>query len=399
MAPELRRLVEPCLAKDPAQRPTPAQILDFLGPVTPGVTPWPPAVQALIGTQMAEVGQVLAVPPESSDPSVAAPGKRRRWVWVTAALSSVAILGGGTVVAVRLNTADQQTDTAATPSASHQPPTPFTLDDLREIDPCKLLKRDSLPKTGPVKPPEMTRLDFERCGYSTDEGADKTASRTVDIKLYDRMTQQGGTAIEINDLHGFKKIDGIYCVVAVENPYAHGFALTASSGRETGDPCVTPTEAMSAILLQIQYGTDARYQLVPGSALTTDPCAATEPPPIPQGSPNKFNPSLEKLHECLWTGQKDLGSYTVALQSGSGMPGTDGQDELDGTRVSVEIVTSDPYPPSCKIVWKHRQIDESSTEEMQVEYMNFDKQLSNKELCDNTKQYARRVLAKIPPVK
>jgi serine/threonine protein kinase len=36
LPPELRRLIEPCLAKDPAQRPTPAQILDFLGPVQPG---------------------------------------------------------------------------------------------------------------------------------------------------------------------------------------------------------------------------------------------------------------------------------------------------------------------------------------------------------------------------
>jgi serine/threonine protein kinase len=397
LPPELRQLVEPCLAKDPAQRPAPAQILDFLGPVPPGVTPWPPTVHALIGAQKTQVNQVLALPPE---PSVAPQEPRRatrRWVWVTAALGAVIVLGAATVVGVRLSTTDHPTEPTAAPGFTHQPPSPYSLDDLREIDPCKLLERDSLPATGPVKPPETNRL-FERCGFSTEEGTDKTASRTVDINLYERMTQQGGTPVKINDLPGFKKVDGIYCVVAIENPFDRSFAMTASSGRENGDPCATPTEAMSAILLQMSYGTEARYQLVPGSALTTDLCATTDPPPVPAGNSNKFSSSLERLHMCLWTGKGDLGSYSVALQNKSSETKETGeQRDLDGRKVSEEIVTADTYPPSCKISWKHRQIDDANSEEMQVEYENFEKKLSNQELCANAEEYARRVLTKLPP--
>jgi hypothetical protein len=155
---------------------------------------------------------------------------------------------------------------------------------------------------------------------------------------------------------------------------------------------------MSAILLQMSYGTEARYQLVPGSALTTDLCAATDPPPVPAGNPTKFSSSLERLHMCLWTGKGDLGSYSVALQNKSSETKETGeQRDLDGRKVSEEIVTADTYPPSCKISWKHRQIDDANSEEMQVEYENFEKKLSNQELCANAEEYARRVVTKLPP--
>uniref|UniRef100_UPI0025AF64A4 serine/threonine-protein kinase n=1 Tax=Amycolatopsis solani TaxID=3028615 RepID=UPI0025AF64A4 len=58
--PELRALVEPCLAKDPARRPSPQQILDFLGAVPPGSGP--PAVHALIDAQDTAIRAALAWP-------------------------------------------------------------------------------------------------------------------------------------------------------------------------------------------------------------------------------------------------------------------------------------------------------------------------------------------------
>ncbi|WP_410663888.1 serine/threonine-protein kinase [Amycolatopsis sp. lyj-84] len=67
---EIRRLAEPCLAKDPARRPTPEQILDHLGPVPPGMAPWPAAVHARIRQQDTEVRSVLG--PAAPDLAAAA---------------------------------------------------------------------------------------------------------------------------------------------------------------------------------------------------------------------------------------------------------------------------------------------------------------------------------------
>ncbi|WP_459709789.1 serine/threonine-protein kinase [Actinophytocola sp. KF-1] len=67
---EVRAVVERCLAKDPAERPTPAALLADLV-ITPATTPWPPAVQDLITRQQTEVAALLAPPAE--DETVAIP--------------------------------------------------------------------------------------------------------------------------------------------------------------------------------------------------------------------------------------------------------------------------------------------------------------------------------------
>ncbi|MGW5355043.1 WD40 repeat domain-containing serine/threonine protein kinase [Streptomyces sp. NPDC004031] len=57
---ELRDLVGDCLAKDPAARPTPAQILARIGHVPPTTRPWPAPVHELIRAQAAEIEHILA---------------------------------------------------------------------------------------------------------------------------------------------------------------------------------------------------------------------------------------------------------------------------------------------------------------------------------------------------
>ncbi|WP_328790633.1 MULTISPECIES: serine/threonine-protein kinase [unclassified Streptomyces] len=56
----LRGIVERCLAKDPAARPTPAQLLELLGPVAPTGLQWPPAVYRMQAEQRAEIDQLLS---------------------------------------------------------------------------------------------------------------------------------------------------------------------------------------------------------------------------------------------------------------------------------------------------------------------------------------------------
>ncbi|MER7465243.1 serine/threonine-protein kinase [Streptomyces sp. NPDC097981] len=55
----LRPVVERCLAKDPADRPTAAGLLDLLGPVAPAGRQWPPAVHAMASAQRAEIDRLL----------------------------------------------------------------------------------------------------------------------------------------------------------------------------------------------------------------------------------------------------------------------------------------------------------------------------------------------------
>jgi hypothetical protein len=57
--PRLREIVGRCLAKDPMQRPTPAQVLTLLGEVPPSGRAWPPVVHRLIAGQRADLDRLL----------------------------------------------------------------------------------------------------------------------------------------------------------------------------------------------------------------------------------------------------------------------------------------------------------------------------------------------------
>lgn len=56
---QVRRIAELCLVKEPADRPSPADLLTAIGPVTPSTTPWPAEVHRLIEKQHAEVAALL----------------------------------------------------------------------------------------------------------------------------------------------------------------------------------------------------------------------------------------------------------------------------------------------------------------------------------------------------
>ncbi|MFF3625476.1 serine/threonine-protein kinase [Streptomyces sp. NPDC002467] len=68
----LRRAVEWCLAKDPAARPTPVQLLGLLGPVVAGAAGGRlPAVRGMIEAQRAEIDRLLAGPDRTAVPQSA----------------------------------------------------------------------------------------------------------------------------------------------------------------------------------------------------------------------------------------------------------------------------------------------------------------------------------------
>ncbi|MDX2559248.1 protein kinase [Streptomyces sp. TX20-6-3] len=71
----LRGIVEECLAKDPAARPTPARLIGLLGPVPPAARVWPPAVHALVADQRARIGALLGEGPAPT-PTVVEPPRR-----------------------------------------------------------------------------------------------------------------------------------------------------------------------------------------------------------------------------------------------------------------------------------------------------------------------------------
>ncbi|MGW0515998.1 WD40 repeat domain-containing serine/threonine protein kinase [Crossiella sp. NPDC003009] len=87
----IRRIIRPCLAEAPTDRPTPAELLDMIGQIAPAAQPWPAEVQRLIEQRRSTIAQLL-------DPAVEAPPathrpSRRRWLRLGAVLATVLLVG------------------------------------------------------------------------------------------------------------------------------------------------------------------------------------------------------------------------------------------------------------------------------------------------------------------
>ncbi|XHU13101.1 protein kinase [Amycolatopsis sp. WGS_07] len=145
----VRGIVAACLVKDPAARPTPAQVLEMAGPQPPSFEPWPASVHALIAAQRAEVGRITGalVDDGRTREMFAAPGprgwvagpapapvpvppkpNRRKFLWMAGigGAAGLAAVGGGVAVALTGNRSSPSDATAEVPPAPKGPAPTWT---------------------------------------------------------------------------------------------------------------------------------------------------------------------------------------------------------------------------------------------------------------------------------
>lgn len=78
-----RAIIEPCLAKDPADRPTPARLRESIGRIAPSLQPWPEPIHQMIAAQRAEVARFIKDPNAPSTLVFLPPGDSHSPVAVT----------------------------------------------------------------------------------------------------------------------------------------------------------------------------------------------------------------------------------------------------------------------------------------------------------------------------
>jgi hypothetical protein len=333
---ELRALVEPCLAKDPARRPAPQRILDHLGPVAPDTRPWPPAVHRLIEAQETAVRTALSWP--VPEPLPAPRARRRRWVPAVTAVAAAGALAAGSLVAVNLFGADP-----APPSANLDP---TSLDTLRRTDPCKVL--DDVPVPGLGKVQAQDSLYFDRCDFRPRSGG------KVTVKLGDRISVDGGRPT--GDLDGrpvlFSEVGGSTCDAGVQVPARPELGVTAIAST-----CDLAKTTLGVALRRIRDG--ATYDLAPGTVVALDPCAVVDGTTAARALGPVREVALTRLRECEWTATASLRLTFEKLTAG--VPETGSPADLGG-RTATRRAIGD----SCVLTWDHRPFDADQVERVRI---------------------------------
>ncbi|OLZ60176.1 serine/threonine-protein kinase [Amycolatopsis keratiniphila] len=390
--PDIRRLAAPCLAKDPAARPTPAQILDFLGPITPSATPWPTAVHTSIARQKTEVSTALALPTDTPQPR-----KRRAPLLIAGAVMAVVAIAT-TVGFVVIKRDDSSAKAQSTAESAPKPPpaAPFSLENLGRIDTCKLLRKNSLPKSGPVMEPRAG-VSLNHCAHSIGATADKSKSDGIEVDLATRLSIYEGERLKLLGTDVVKYVDGKSCKLIAVNEAMPDFGIATTASRESGDSCETPLEALGVVLDQIRSGSAPLRPASPDSALATDFCKAIPNADVTSIAQESLDVFFTNIHECGWTGKKN--SFYVKLKKGEGEDySASGQKPIDiaGKTAYLASRNGPGVMDDCTITWTHRKIDEFTTEELEARVVPQDEVADPGPMCRTVEEFAGLVAAKLP---
>ncbi|KAF0849629.1 serine/threonine protein kinase [Nocardia caishijiensis] len=257
----VRPLVDACLAKNPAERPTPEQLLDAADRIEAEPV-WPVRIRRRIAECQTEAaawanGTASAAPVETSDPD-------RKLVRLALAAGVVAALVLGCIALVGIGR-------DGTAIAMDDPPLALTDDETRRLDICALLTPQVIGELG-------TQVGDSEAYLSSDCRTDyrDATGRTVGISLEtgvppDDSDQPLGPTINWMPVLGRYR-QAALCQRSVRTQSGLPMVLSVSATLPGGDGCPVAERALAAIVRRLSVNPPLRdYEA--NSILLLDPCA------------------------------------------------------------------------------------------------------------------------------
>ncbi|WP_433711903.1 serine/threonine-protein kinase [Nocardia sp. CA-084685] len=283
--PVLRAVVDACLDKNPAYRPTPLQLLESVEAVTarPG---WSGAVRQQIVQARADAQRWVML-----DGRMPEPEKRRQPARGAVIAAAVTLLVAGGATAVLLTRTESAPDPLANKTLE------LSDEQLRLVDTCQLLGTDVVGTLGHSIEPMLTNSSVCHTQFMTADG--KKPDMTVSVG-----TVLGGQAKESGiSVVGKPVLD----TTTESRSCARGIALRAQPrigvevkiGLADGDVCELASTVLQAVVTRLT--TDLPTVSVPKqSVVRLDPCTSVDPAIIETAMGAKADPSPENIHSCTW---------------------------------------------------------------------------------------------------
>ncbi|MEU4709064.1 protein kinase [Nocardia salmonicida] len=351
--PDLSRVPEPlfemlaaCLRKDPAARPTPGQILDYLGTQPSGPPPWPAPVLDDIGRQQHEISALLAALPAITAPEPV-PGRpfsvvmietgrasveygrrvldsgRRRWSAASPRARS-GLAGGLVALLVALVGI---TYFATREEGAPGPVTGLTLAQLRQVDACPWLT-SALGDSVPVAPTPLAADTWE-LSPSPSWGCTASSNRYafyLHLGQEEEYLTPNKTVVE-----GVPIIDGSAagCTRAIASPGAeHESGIVIMLSNPSGVKECAGLDYIAANLAR-SLTTAPRAEGRESSLALLEPCALLDRDAVAEKiGVLPPEPTIADAHTCRWDAR-----VRVTLELLSTSTSTTGKD--------LEIVTVD----------------------------------------------------------
>ncbi|MET7771496.1 serine/threonine-protein kinase [Nocardia sp. NPDC005366] len=285
LPPMLRSVVEACLDKNPAHRPTPNQLLESVDATTAGAG-WPAGLRREIARQRVAAETWIA---SDGQPSTE-PGPRRTVRWFAAA-SILTLLAVGIAAAVLLGKGSEVTDPIGNRTLD------LSDDQLRLMNTCALLGDDVVGALGQPGTAELSNSAECAVDLTTSEGRRMRASVGVGTAVAPSDPEVGAVVAGRQIVgHSEAGFCGRAAIIREQPKLGVGVTIAAES-----DACALATEALEAVVTRLI--TDPPLSNPPRqSVLRVDPCAAVDRGVLDAVVGTGAQPAPVDGHTCRWEG-------------------------------------------------------------------------------------------------
>lgn len=223
---------------------------------------------------------------------------------------------------------------------------------LRTVDPCALLDSKTLGDLGTSDQDSLSSSEWGECSVEVKD----TGGKTVELVL-----RVGHQLIMSDD--PVEKLEGLPLVVDADKPgscwvsvvtsFEQSLGITFQIKYPGGDACALGRTALTKAV-QALHGTPPQYKQVPGSVLTTDPCAVADKQAVETALQQKSFVEPKSLHECdFWSGDgTHFPQVSVRLFQGLPADAEDGEPADLGGVTAIQEKDADSSVVSCDVSWR-----------------------------------------------
>ncbi|MEV6656802.1 serine/threonine-protein kinase [Nocardia fluminea] len=390
----MRDLIAGCLRKDPRARPTPAQILDYLGVLPVQAQPWPAPVHAEIAAQTKklvaltsdpEATQIIPAHTPTTPPPVAVPAVQRRTGLRMGIAAAIAVVSVGALTAVVVRGNESGTSPRETPQATPTATLPG-LDQLRGTDACAWVPQalgETLPTEVAAKAsPDVSSWRWQATSSWGCDGNSGGARIAVEIGA-----ALDGFASAQQVVNGYavarRGDDCAFAIEGGEQPARWGIIVDTFARTE----CGLADHVLDRLTVSLdELRPDAAAQK---SLSSVDPCALVD-----NSAFAALGPAVSKsAHSCEWAGDSTV---RVTLSQPRRRASSMEEKVIDiGDGVLVDDLGSVMLGLNeCRRVYQFRKVGETFREDVEVSVSNPNQREG--QLCAIADPLVKQAVGRLP---